>query len=89
MQQLLRKITIIMVLSLTMLNAQGAAPTIMVLPDKTWCTQNNFVNRIEKQGKTRIIEQYEDAFINSTDLKNVKTTFKQAVRRSWIPVAGR
>jgi len=86
MQQLLRKITIIMVLSLTMLNAQGAAPTIMVLPDKTWCTQNNFVNRIEKQGKTRIIEQYEDAFINSTDLKNVKTTLNKLFADRGFPL---
>ena len=66
--------------------ARAAAPTIMVLPDKTWCTQNNFVNRVEKQGKTRVIEQYEEAFISSTDLKNVKTTINKLFADYGFPL---
>lgn len=48
----------------------GAPPTVMFLPDKTWCNANNYVDRFERNGKTRIQEKYDEAFLN-TDLKNV------------------
>lgn len=50
----------------------GAPPTVMFLPDKTWCNANGYVDRVEKNGKTRITEKYDEAFLNP-DLKNVIT----------------
>lgn len=71
---------------LTVFAVQAAPPTLMVLPDKTWCVQNNFVNRVQKQGKTRIIEQFEEAFVGSTDLKNVKTTINKLFSKFGFPL---
>lgn len=57
--------------ALFVLTAQaGAPPTVMVLPDKTWCNENNYVSKTERNGRTRISEKYDEAFLNS-DLKNV------------------
>lgn len=50
----------------------GAPPTVMFLPDKTWCNEMNYVTRTERNGKTRVSEKYDEAFLNS-DLKNVVT----------------
>lgn len=58
---------------LMMLSANaGDPPTVMFLPDKTWCNANNCVTRSERNGKTRVTENYDEAFLNS-DLKNVVT----------------
>ena len=86
MKIFLKHLLLVWVIILVSLGARAAAPTIMVLPDKTWCTQNNFVNRIEKQGKMRVIEQYEEAFISSTDLKNVKTTLNKLFAERGFPL---
>ncbi len=50
----------------------GAPPTVMFLPDKTWCNEMNYVTRTERNGRTRVSEKYDEAFLNS-DLKNVVT----------------
>ena len=50
----------------------GAPPTVMFLPDKTWCNEMNYVTRTERNGKTRVSEKHDEAFLNS-DLKNVVT----------------
>lgn len=86
MKIFLKHLFIVGAIFMASIAARAAAPTIMVLPDKTWCTQNNFVNRVEKQGKTRVIEQYEEAFISSTDLKNVKTTINKLFADYGFPL---
>lgn len=48
----------------------GEPPTVMFLPDKTWCNANGYVDVSERNGKKRVTEKYDDAFLNS-DLKNV------------------
>lgn len=65
-------------LLLTSFSVQAAPPKLMVLPDKTWCVQNNFVERVQKQGKTRYIEQFEEALLKSTDLYNVSMFIKES-----------
>lgn len=48
----------------------GEPPTVMFLPDKTWCNTNNYVTKSERNGKERVSENYDAAFLNE-DLKNV------------------
>lgn len=62
----------------------GAPPTVMFLPDKTWCNDNNCVDRIEKNGKTRIVEKYDEAFLNS-DLKNVVVQLNNLMKENGLP----
>jgi hypothetical protein len=50
---------------------QAKKPTIMVVPSKNWCDTNHFVTKIENQGKTEIIPDYELALTKSLDLKLV------------------
>lgn len=61
------------VLTFTLAVEAGTPPTVMFLPDKTWCTQNKFVTVSERNGKKRYNENYEEAFIKNSDLKNVVT----------------
>ncbi len=65
------------------LNA-GAPPTVMFLPDKTWCNANDYVDRSERNGKTRITEKYDEAFLNS-DLKNVVVQLNALMRDNGLP----
>lgn len=53
----------------------GAPPKLMLLPDKQWCNDNGYVDRQELNGRTRVTERYDDAFLNGT-LKNVEAEFK-------------
>lgn len=86
MGKTLKQFVAVVIVSMIVFGTRAAAPTIMVLPDKTWCTQNHYVDRVEKQGKTRIIEKYEEAFIGSTDLKNVKTTLNKLFADQGFPL---
>lgn len=62
----------------------GAPPTVMFLPDKTWCNANNYVDRKEHNGKVRITEKYDEAFLNS-DLKNVVVQLNGLMRDNGLP----
>lgn len=67
------------------LSAQaGAPPTVMVLPDKVWCNDNGCVNRSERNGKTHVTENYDNAFLNS-DLKNVVVQLNNLLKESGLP----
>lgn len=69
----IKKLLILIVVAMSLtdgINA-GAPPTVMFLPDKTWCTQNGFVDVSERNGKTRYTEKYEEAFLMSPELKDV------------------
>lgn len=74
------------VFSLAVYTVQAAPPTLMVLPDKTWCKQQGYVDAINKQGKTRYVEKFEEAFLGSTDLKNVKTTINKLFSKFGFPL---
>lgn len=71
------------VVSAFTLNA-GAPPTIMFLPDKAWCNANGYVDRSEHNGKTRISEKYDEAFLN-TDLKNVVVQLNGLMKDNGLP----
>lgn len=62
----------------------GAPPTVMVLPDKTWCNAHDYVDRSERNGRTRITENYEEAFLNS-ELKNVVVNINDLLKQSGLP----
>lgn len=78
---------LILGVALTLISAAsmqaGAPPTVMFLPDKTWCNANNYVNRTERNGKTRITENYDEAFLNS-DLKNVITQLNNLLTENGL-----
>lgn len=76
--------TAVAAVSVLTLNA-GAPPTVMFMPDKTWCNANNYVERSERNGKTRITEKYDEAFLNS-DLKNVVVQLNGLMKDNGIPV---
>lgn len=63
----------------------GAPPTIMFLPDKTWCAKEGFVTKSERNGKTRTSENYDEAFTNNSDLKNVVTQLNALLKDNGIP----
>ncbi len=62
----------------------GAPPTVMVLPDKTWCNANDYVTRTERNGRTRVSEKYDEAFLNS-DLKNVVVQLNNLLKENGLP----
>lgn len=76
--------TAIATVSALTLNA-GAPPTVMFLPDKTWCNANNYVDKSERNGKVRITEKYDEAFLNS-DLKNVVVQLNGLMKDNGLPV---
>lgn len=53
----------------------AAPPKLMLLPDKQWCNEHGFVTRQEYNGRTKVTENYDEAFLNGT-LKNVEVEFK-------------
>lgn len=63
----------------------GAPPSVMFLPDKTWCNANDYVIRTERNGKTRINENYDEAFLNP-DLKNVVVQLNALMKDNGLPV---
>ena len=68
-----KRFLFILIITLTTIGISqaGAPPTVMFLPDRTWCTKNNFVDIKERNGKKRYTERYDDAFNMDSDLKNV------------------
>lgn len=82
----LRRLICALVVALVSISANAAPPRLMVLPDKTWCKAHNFVKAEERQGKTRYIEQYEEAFMDNSDLKNVITTINKLFSERGFPL---
>lgn len=62
----------------------GAPPTVMFLPDKTWCNVNGYVVTSERNGKTRITKKYDEAFLNP-DLKNVVVQLNGLMKDNGLP----
>lgn len=67
------------------ISTYAAAPKIMIVPDKQWCNANGYVNKIEKQGKVRINENYDQAFLDET-LVNVEKELKSIMVSYQYPV---
>lgn len=63
--------TIIVLLSVNLIvcYAQKATkPRIMVRPAEAWCTENGYMEKIDNQGKTELIPDYEKALQTNGDL---------------------
>lgn len=82
----LKHLLLASVIAMTAFGTYAAPPRLMVLPDRTWCSNNGFLQTIEKQGKKRYIEQYDEAFMRSADLKNVKTTINKLFADRGFPL---
>lgn len=52
-------------------------PTIMVLPDNTWLRKNGFGTYEVKQGQKRFVPNYDEAFIESAELRDVIATVEK------------
>ena len=86
MRNLIKRVTLVLMITVIAMAVDAAPPRLMVLPDKTWCKQNNFIDEVQRQGKTRYVEQFEAAFTNSTDLKNVITTINKLFSDRGFPL---
>lgn len=60
----MKKIISLIAAGVMTVSAYAEAPTIMLLPDKTWCNAQGYVNEINRGGKTRVYEDYDKAFLN-------------------------
>lgn len=50
---------------------QAKRPSIMVVPDDNWCSQNSFLKQTENMGDVDNTPNYEEALLKSTDLNLV------------------
>ncbi len=71
-----RIFAIVAVCALGCMAMMAQKPRIMLLPDKTWCNTNGYVDEITRNGKTRTVENYERAFTESNDLVNTEAAIK-------------
>lgn len=83
MRKLLSALTILFI-STVAINA-GAPPTVMFLPDKTWCNTNGFIKTSERNGKTRYSEMYDEAFMQNPELKNVVVQLNGLMKDNGLP----
>lgn len=69
----------------SVLIVRAAAPKIMIVPDKQWCNSNGYVDKTERQGKIRVTENYDQAFLDET-LVNVEKELKSIMVSYEYPV---
>lgn len=61
------------------------APSIMLLPDKTWCNSNGYMNEINRGGRIRKYENYDEAFLNE-ELTQIATGVNQIFVQRNFPL---
>lgn len=64
---------------------QAAPPTIMVLPDKVWCNSQGYVSQVNANGRNRVVEDFDKAFLDS-ELKNVTTAINGLFQERGFPL---
>lgn len=62
------------------INAQAMKPTVMVIPHKNWCFQNNYTKRLSINGGTKVVPDYERAFLEDQNLSVAIST----INTFWI-----
>ncbi len=67
------------------LAAFAAAPRIMIVPDKTWCTEKGYIIEHNRNGKVIPREDYDKALIDK-DFKNVQLAIAQVFAERGFPV---
>ncbi len=65
--------------------AVAAPPKIMILPDKVWCNANNYVIKEELNGRTRITENFDEAFLDA-NLRNAIATINGLMQDRQFPL---
>lgn len=70
----MRKIFILLTLSMygfLLFAQQAKKPTIMILPSDNWCNQRYFMTSFSDQGNTVKVPNYQQAFLEDTELGQV------------------
>ena len=80
----MKKIISLIAAGVMTVSAYAEAPSIMLLPDKTWCNAQGYVNQVDRGGKTRIYEDYEKAFLDQ-ELTQVKTGVNSVFAQRGFP----
>lgn len=66
-------------------SATAAPPKIMVLPDDQWLDENGYMEFVDNQGKTTMVQHYDEAFLNA-DLKNMVTCINALMQDRNFPL---
>lgn len=67
-------------------NGQAKKPTVMVVPGDTWCSQNGYMSKIDMQGRTVNVPDYERALQEDMDLVNVITKIGELMAEKGFPL---
>lgn len=65
--------------------AVAAPPTMMLVPDKTWCIEKGYVNETMRNGKKIVREDYDRALVDK-DFSNVSLAIKQVFAERGYPI---
>lgn len=67
--------------------AQNAKkPTLMLIPSDTWCNQQGYVKKVNEMGETKILPDYSQAIINSSELKSVTAIINSLMKSRGFPL---
>lgn len=66
-------------------SALAAPPTMMLVPDKTWCIEKGYVNETTRNGKKIVREDYDRALVDK-DFVNVSLAVKQVFAERGYPI---
>lgn len=69
-----------------MMSGQAIKPSIMVLPDDTWCNAKGYVTEFENQGKVSKISDYERAVQEDMELLSVVTKIGALMADRGMPL---
>lgn len=86
--KLLIKFSSLLLAALTALPAFGQAkkPTLMAVPDMTWCTANGYVIESDYQGRHLSSPDYEKALANDFDMASVLTKLNELMAERGFPM---
>lgn len=80
------KVALTATLFLSAITATAAdAPSLMVLPDNTWCNVNGYGSEINRGGKTRFVPDYDKAFLNE-EFTQVNAGVSQVFAQRGFPL---
>lgn len=65
--------------------AVAAPPTLLVLPDKTWCIEKGYIIESERNGKVKQTEDYDKALVDK-DFVNVQTAIASVMADRGFPL---
>lgn len=78
-------LTAVAVFTMAAASNAGAPPTVMFLPDETWCYKNNFYRYVEGRNGKEQVNDYSAALKQNSDLKNVVTQLNALMSDNGLP----